>query len=62
MFNYLFFYFTIRALKFAHESLNCITGWTSSLLAPPPLQGGARPLKGGACPPLNQARGGLPPP
>jgi len=35
-----------------HESLNCKTGWTSSFLAPPPLQGGARLLKGGACPPL----------
>ena len=36
-----------------HELLNCKTGWTSC----PPLQGGARLLKGGACPPLNQARG-----
>jgi len=45
-----------------HESLNCKTGWTSSFLAPPPLQGGASLLKGGACPLLNQARGGLAPP
>jgi len=27
----------------------------------PPPTGGARLLKGGACPPLNQARGGLAP-
>jgi len=28
---------------------------------PPPPTGGARLLKGGACPPLNQARGACPP-
>ena len=48
----------IRALKFAHESLNCKTGWTS---CPPPLQGG-KPFYGRAMLlPLNQDRGALPP-
>jgi len=43
-----------------HESLNCKTGWTSSLLAPP-TGGGARVLKGGACPPLIRLGGPGPP-
>ena len=62
-FNYLFFYFTIRALKFPQGQDSWIAELQSMVdfvISSPPLPGEARFLKWGACPPLSRL-GGLTP-